>query len=43
MAGVMQDAMVRRRRFKPGADMVGAEFEAISESSWGVRKSFTPI
>ncbi len=43
MAGVMQDAMVRRRRFKPGADMVGAEFEAISESSWGVRKSFTHI
>ena len=43
MAGVEQDAMLVQRRFKPGADKVGAEFEAISGSRWGSRKSFTHI
>jgi hypothetical protein len=43
MARVEQDAMLMQRRFKPGADKIGAEFEAISESSWGIRKSFTHI
>ena len=43
MAKLKQDAMLTQRRFKPGADKVGAEFEAISEGSWGSRKSYTQI
>ncbi len=43
MAGVAQYAMLMQRRFKPGADKVGAEFEAISESGWGSKKSFSQI